>query len=98
MVFISPILSAIFAAKKNETAVSTPATEKIIDSVVRSTPNFVKNQKATRLCITKPPANESNANNDDILRIICFDFGDRLDENVFGSSVFLTSISFEKKK
>lgn len=46
---INPTLSAIFAAKKNEIAVSTPATEKIIDKVVRSTSNFVKNQNATIL-------------------------------------------------
>ncbi|GKS66826.1 hypothetical protein YTPLAS73_03730 [Nitrosarchaeum sp.] len=48
MVFTRSILSAIFAVKKNEIAVNTTATEKIIDKVVRSS-NFVKNQKAIML-------------------------------------------------
>jgi hypothetical protein len=49
IVFISPILSASFAATRNENAVKTPAMEKIYDRVVNSTPNFVKNQKETIL-------------------------------------------------
>jgi hypothetical protein len=41
IVLIRPILSEIFAATRNENAVRTPATEKMYDSVVKSTPNFV---------------------------------------------------------
>jgi hypothetical protein len=49
IVFIKPILSASFAATRNEKAVRTPAIVKICDRVVNSTPNFVKNQKHTIL-------------------------------------------------
>ena len=96
--FINPILSAIFAAKKNEIAVMTPATEKIRDNVVRSTANFVKNQNDTILCITKPPANESRANNDESFKIICLDFGEIFDENDYFESYLCVSICFDKKK
>jgi hypothetical protein len=49
MVFIKPILSASFAATRNENAVRMPAIEKMYDRVVNSTPNFAKNQKDTML-------------------------------------------------
>ena len=40
IVFTSPIFEAIFVASRNETAVKTPAAEKIYDNVVRSAPNL----------------------------------------------------------
>jgi hypothetical protein len=49
IVFIRPILSASFAATRNEKAVITRAIAKMCDRVVNSTPNFVKNHKYTIL-------------------------------------------------
>ncbi len=77
IVFMSPILSASLVARTYENAVSTPAIEKINARSVSGTPNLVKNQNDTILCITNPPAKESMEKSAESFQIIFFDCGDR---------------------
>jgi hypothetical protein len=62
MVLRSPNRLDILAASQRDTAVSTWEKKKTKASELTSSPNFVENQKATRLCITIDVVNVSTLN------------------------------------
>ena len=73
IVLMRPKRAAMRAAESDDTAASRFAAKKITPSQPGSTPNWMWNQYAIRLCGTNPPPKASSENNSDRRRTMPFE-------------------------